>query len=156
MGDSAGEEGETALGATKAKIKPNTLVPEMSEEDVKKAVGPLLLEYFENDDTDEVLFSLEEMLLNIGTRRWMIPYLAIEISMDHKPSHREMISHLISDLYLKVLSQRDIGKAFDMLLRQLPDLILDTPDAPDVLGNFMARCIADDCIPPKFLKSYKG
>ena len=86
----------------------------------------------------------------------MIPYLAIEISMDHKPSHREMISHLISDLYLKVLSQRDIGKAFDILMRQLPDLILDTPDAPDVLGNFMARCIADDCIPPKFLKSYKG
>jgi hypothetical protein len=36
--------------------------------------------------------------------------------------------------------------AFDYLLRQLPDLILDTPDAADVLGNFMARAIADDCI----------
>ena len=46
--------------------------------------------------------------------------------------------------------------AFDYLLRQLSDLILDTPDAADVLGNFMARAIADDCIPPKFLKSYKG
>ena len=46
--------------------------------------------------------------------------------------------------------------AFDYLLRQLPDLILDTPDAADILGNFMARAIADDCIPPKFLKSYKG
>jgi programmed cell death protein 4 len=46
--------------------------------------------------------------------------------------------------------------AFDYLLRQLPDLILDTPEAADVLGNFMARAIADDCIPPKFLKSYKG
>lgn len=29
-------------------------------------------------------------------------------------------------------------------------------DACDVLGNFMARAIADDCIPPKFLSSYKG
>jgi len=154
--DSAGEEGETAVAKAGKNIKLNTLVPEMSEEDVKKAVEPLIQEFFENDDTEEVLFSIEEMLQNIGTRRWMIPYLAIEISMDHKPSHREMISHLISDLYLKVLSQRDIGKAFDILMRQLPDLILDTPDAPDVLGNFMARCIADDCIPPKFLKSYKG
>ena len=45
---------------------------------------------------------------------------------------------------------------FDYLLRQLPDLILDTPDAPVILGNFVARAIADDCIPPKFLKSYKG
>merc|ERR1712126_478979 len=80
--DSAGEEGE--VKKTK-NIKLNTLVPEMSEEDVKKAVEPLILEYFENGDTEEVLFSLEEMLLNIGTRRWMIPYLAIELSMDHKP-----------------------------------------------------------------------
>merc|ERR1712241_914676 len=46
--------------------------------------------------------------------------------------------------------------AFDFLLRQLSDLILDTPEAPTVIGNFMARCIADDCIPPKFLHSYKG
>lgn len=154
--DSAGEEGEKAVSKAGKNIKLNTLVPEMSEEDVKKAVEPLMLEYFENGDTEEVLFSLEEMLLNIGTRRWMVPYLAIEMSMDHKPSHREMTSQLVSELYQKVISQRDIGKAFDFLLRQLTDLILDTPDAPTVLGNFMARCIADDCIPPKFLQSYKG
>jgi len=134
----------------------NTLVPEMSEEDVRKAVEPLMLEYFENGDCEEVLFSLEEMLLNIGARRWMVPALAIELSMDHKPSHREMTSQLISELYQKVISQRDIGKAFDFLMRQLSDLILDTPEAPTIIGNFMARCIADDCIPPKFLNSYKG
>ena len=46
--------------------------------------------------------------------------------------------------------------ALDFLLKQLPDLQLDTPDASTILGNFMARAIADDCIPPKFLKSYKG
>jgi len=154
--DSAGEEGETAETKAAKNIKLNTLVPEMSEEDVKKAVEPLVLEYFENGDTEEVLFSVEELLLNIGTRRWMIAYLAIELSMDHKPSHREMTSQLISDLYQKVISQRDIGKAFDYLLRQLSDLVLDTPDAATILGNFMARCIADDCIPPKFLQSYKG
>jgi len=112
------------LGGNKT-IKLNTLVPEMSEEDARKAVEPLILEYFENGDCEEVLFSLEEMLLNIGARRWMIPALAIELSMDHKPSHREMTSQLISELYLKVISQRDIGKAFDILIRQLSDLILE-------------------------------
>ena len=54
-----------------------------------------------------------------------------------------------------MISQRDIGKAFDFLMRQLSDLILDTPEAPTIIGNFMARCIADDCIPPKFLNSFK-
>jgi hypothetical protein len=48
---------------------------------------------------------------------------------------REMTSRLLSDLYQKVLSQRDIGKAFDYLIRQLGDLILDTPEAAVILGN---------------------
>ena len=42
------------------------------------------------------------------------------------------------------------------MLKNLDDLVLDTPDAHTVLGNFMARAIADDCIPPKFILSYKG
>ncbi len=42
---------------------------------------------------------------------------------------------MLSDLYQKVLSQRDIGKAFDYLIRQLGDLILDTPEAPIILGT---------------------
>ena len=107
-------------------IKLNALLPEMSEEDVGKAVEPLVLEHFEIGDSEEVLFSLEEMLLN-GSRRWMIPALAIKLSMDHKPSHREMISQLVSELYLKAISQRDIEKAFNILIRQFSDLILDTP-----------------------------
>jgi len=133
-----------------------TMVPEMSEEDVNKAVEPLILEYFENNDATEVLYTLQEMLMNLGSRRWMVVSILVELAMDHKPSHREMASVLISELYLKVISQRDIGKAFDYLLRQLPDLILDTPDACEAFGNFLARAIADDCIPPKFLHSYKG
>ena len=131
-------------------------MPEMSEEDVRKAVEPLILEYFENSDSMEVLFTLQEMLPNLGARRWMVVTITVELAMDHKPSHRELASVLISDLYQKVISQRDIGKAFDYLLKNLEDLVLDTPDAPTILGNFMARAIADDCIPPKFILSYKG
>jgi len=148
--------GKAGGGAVKAKTKLKTVVPEMSEEDVTKAVEPLILKYFENNDAMEVLYTLQEMLMNLGSRRWMIVSICIELAMDHKPSHRELTSVLISELYLKVISQRDIGKAFDHLLHQLPDLILDTPDAPEILGNFLARSIADDCIPPKFLHSYKG
>lgn len=38
-----------------------------------------------------------------------------------------------------------------MLLKNLSDLILDTPEAPVLLGNFIARSVADDCIPPKYV-----
>jgi len=154
--DKTGKEKGKAAGAVKAGTTLKTMVPEMSEEDVTKAVEPLILEYFENNDAMEVALTLQEMLMNLGSRRWMIVSICIELAMDHKPSHREMTSVLMSELYLKVISQRDIGKAFDHLLHQLPDLILDAPDAAEVLGNFLARAIADDCIPPKFLHSYKG
>lgn len=42
---------------------------------------------------------------------------------------------------------------YDLLLTNLPDLILDTPEAPTLLGNFIARSVADDCIPPKYVTS---
>ena len=48
---------------------------------------------------------------------------------------RELTSRLLSDLYLKVLSQRDIGKAFDSLLKQITELILDAPEAPTIIGE---------------------
>ena len=82
----------------------------MSEDDVRKAVEPLILGYVENNDPSEVQYTLQEMLANLGTRRWMIVAILIELAMDHKPSHREMSSSLISELYQKVISQRDIGK----------------------------------------------
>jgi programmed cell death protein 4 len=96
----------------------------MSEEDVRKTVEPLILEYFENNDTMEVLFTLQELLPNLGTRRWMIVSFLIELAMDHKPSHREMSSALISDLYQKVISQRDIGKGRQHIVFSLPYLSL--------------------------------
>ena len=40
---------------------------------------------------------------------------------------------------------------FNLLLEELSELSLDTPDAAEVLGNFMARAVADDCIPPAYI-----
>lgn len=134
-------------------IELKSVIPEMSEEELQKLVEPIFLEYFENGDTYEASLALDE--INSGSKRYMIVRFAIEMAMDHKPSHREMTSVLISDLYGRILSQRDICKAFDTLMKNLPDLILDTPDADTVLGNFLARAIADDCVPPKFIQTLK-
>ena len=40
-----------------------------------------------------------------------------------------------------------------MLLANSRDLILDTPEAPTLLGNFIARSVADDCLAPKYVTS---
>lgn len=72
-----------------------------------------------------------------------------------------MTSVLLSDLYGRLIKQKEIALGFDVILANLPDLILDTPDAPIVVGCFIARAIADDCLPPKIIdffneKSYSN
>lgn len=52
--------------------------------------------------------SLDEY--NFGDIRYQVAVLAIELAMDHKPSNREMTSILLSDLYERFLSERDIEK----------------------------------------------
>jgi len=87
----------------------------------RKNVESTILEYFEVGDTGEVFSALED--LNFGSKKYQIIVIAIEAAMDHKPSHREFTSVLISDLVEEMLETEDVGKAFDVLLQNLPELI---------------------------------
>lgn len=125
------------------------IIPEITEEELLQKLEPLFLEYFEHGDTHEVAAELDETL--IPRFQAIVVRKAIEMGLEHKNSHKEMISVLISDLFGKHLQYKDIEAGFDMLLQNLPDLMLDTPDAPHILGNFMARAVADDCLPPRLV-----
>ena len=37
------------------------------------------------------------------------------------------------------------------MLDRLPDLILDTPDAPEIIGKFIARADSEKCLPVNFI-----
>lgn len=134
-------------------IELKEVIPEMSLEELQKRTESIILEYYEHGDTNEAAMAFEDFLTDAS--RSKVIQLSVEIAFDHKPSHREMTSVLISDMYAFVVSETDIGKAFESLLDNLPDLILDTPDAIIVLGNFIARAVADDCLPPKFVMTNK-
>lgn len=89
-------------------IELKKIIPEVSEKELRSGAELIIKEYLEHGDTHEAILGFDE--LNLGTKRFMIVYIAIEIAMDHKPSHREMTSVLISDLYGRVVSQRDVAK----------------------------------------------
>ncbi|XP_014769416.1 programmed cell death protein 4 [Octopus bimaculoides] len=128
--------------------------PEIDDEQVTKLVEPILLEYFEHGDTGDFKDSLED--LNMSKYTPQIAEMAINLALDRKGLQREMTSVLISDLYGDYLSHEDIANGFDNVLRSLSELTLDAPEAPLVVGQFIARAVADDCLPPKFVSSYKG
>lgn len=70
--------------------------------------------------------------LNLGPHKYEVSSLAVSLSLEGKASHRELTSRLLSDLSGKMLSQSEMARAFDKMLKELPDLILDTPEAPQV------------------------
>ena len=63
--DSEKADSPKEINGKKSLVDCKPLVPEMSEEDVRKAVEPLILEYFENSDSMEVLFTLQVKKSNI-------------------------------------------------------------------------------------------
>lgn len=122
------------------------MVPELEEDELEQNVQPMVLEYCEHGDSGEVVELLRG--LNLGGRRHAVPELAVE----GRASHRELLSELVG----RVLSPEDVAWAFDEMLRDPPDLILDTPEAPQMLGQFIARAAADHALPLDFLERYKG
>ncbi|KAJ8382988.1 hypothetical protein SKAU_G00037660 [Synaphobranchus kaupii] len=131
-----------------------TVVPELDERELEKTVNPIVQEYFEHGDTKEVQMLLEG--LNLGHKKFKVSSLAVSLSLEGKASHRELTSRLLSDMVGKVLTETEMARAFDKMLKDLPDLILDTPEAPQMLGQFIARAIADHALPMGFLDHYKG
>lgn len=123
--------------------------------DLIEILEPIIHEYFEHGDSSEVLEEIAE--LGEEWNKELMIKLAVTCAMDRKASQRELTSRLISDLYGEsILDQNAIAKGFDQLMEQLNDLTLDTPESPDLLGQFIARAVADDCLPPKYLADHKG
>lgn len=121
----------------------------LDESEIELYVKPIITEYYDHGDTDEVIDSLDDF--NFGDRLHLVIVIAITLAMERKSAHREMTSVLISDLYGQLVGQKEFELAFDTLLQMLPDLMLDTPNADILLGNFIARAVADDCIPPIYV-----
>lgn len=128
--------------------------PEVSLEELEKVLEPAILEYYESNNTTEFMSSLAD--LNLGSKKPKLVEFLISKAVDHKPAQCEMTSVLLSDLYGRVLQHDHIISGFDEILDKLSDLVLDAPNAPEVVGKFMARAVADDCLPPKYIQSHKG
>lgn len=136
---------------TNGDVEFKQVIVEAEPSEILRKSEPVILEYFEHGDTNA---AVEDFLEFVTSKRsHLVCESIIEIALDHKPSHCEMASVLISDLYGRVFSAKDIGYAFERLLEKLPDLVLDTPDAVVLLSNFIARCVADDCLPPRFVQN---
>jgi programmed cell death protein 4 len=76
----------------------------------------------------------------------------LHLSMDLRAYERELTSKLISECGGNALSRDEIADGFQLALDDLPETVIDVPQAVDMLGKFIARAILDEVLPPIFLE----
>ena len=102
----------------------------LDQDDLESELKMMILEYFQNGDTIEVTDSLK-LLDYSKIKPQLISYL-IQIALENNDTSKELTSRLLRDLNLELFNQKDFVNGFDILLKNLPDITLDNPDAPEV------------------------
>ena len=126
----------------------------LTQEEAEEAIKKLVYDFFNHADTDDVADSACDLKIT-GDLFYLFAKVGVMAGVDTSDdSNRELVSVLLSDLYgYSVLQARDIEDAFEELLYDMDDIVIDCPEAPIQIGKFMARCVADDCLAPKFIES---
>jgi len=140
--DSAEEEVAPAMLFTKVEI---TL------RQYKEAIKTIIKEYFTSEDSLEVATCLDE--LEADHFHWEFVKRAMTMAFDKRPRERELISRLFSNLYFNTLSKEQFQRGFLRVFEQIDDLVIDIPDVHIYLAQFLARAVADEILPPVFLKN---
>lgn len=123
----------------------------ISTNDMRTYLAPKLTQYFLNEDMDELLPAVR-VIADAALGPDIVELIVAEAT-ERNSHERELASKLLVQLSVRgVLSLADMGRGFDGLLARLPDLALDTPDAAQVLGKFIARAVADELLAPAFVR----
>ncbi|VDD83444.1 unnamed protein product [Mesocestoides corti] len=126
----------------------------LSDDDFDEYFSSLVREYYDHCKPGEVIDGLKEIAITPLQRR-RLPSLAINLALQHKMGHCELTSELLSEMCGKVISMPVMQQGFQLLLDDMADIVIDVPKAPEYVGRFIARAVADDILPPKFVQQYK-
>ena len=120
----------------------------------KAALVGILHEYFNSGDVHEAAASLTE--LDHAEFGHYFVKKCITAALDRHDREREMVSYLCSALYNDSISPEEMRRGFADVIDALDDLILDVPDAVDLVAIFICRAVADDVLPPAFVHRMEG
>jgi len=118
--------------------------------EVASPVEVLIKEFLASGDIDETIKALKE--LHIDNPQAYFIKKAIIAAMEKQAYERELVSKLLSSLYNVAVTPEKLAEGFQAVLNALEDVVLDTPDAVDILSKFLARAIIDEVVAPAFLK----
>jgi len=133
----------------KFSIDPTAEPGKLSLVKFKRAIEPIIEEYFVSGDLDEFFRSVLE--LDSSAHHYEVIKRAINISLDKQNRERELVSKMISESYPEIFSTSVVSKGFERLFEIIEEVNKDVPGASDMIGAFVARCVADEVLSPSFL-----
>lgn len=146
------EEGENVVmvcveNEGQENIKPS--LKELQVTDFESEIKLVILEYFQNGDAIEVIDTMK--CFNFSKVKPELIAFIVIIALEHNNTCKELMSRLLRDLKLEMFEEAEFIAGFNLLMRNLDDLVLDNPDAPEKTGTFIARAIADKVLSKSYL-----
>lgn len=125
---------------------------EIDVEDFDREIKPIVLEFFQNGDTIEVIDQLKTYRL--GHVKPHLVFYLVQMALENNNTSKELMSRLLRDLTYEILTESDYALGFDLMLKNLSEITLDNPDAAETTGVFIARAIADKVISRKYIDRF--
>lgn len=106
----------------------------------KRSIEQDVDEYSSSHDENEFLRRVKEH--NSSLYHQAIPYIILKFGLDKKPSQRLKLSTLLSVLDKEsIVTPSQMVAGFAKAYNNLPDLMMDTPNAKIVLAEFVAHAV---------------
>lgn len=121
----------------------------MSHSEFKDALVKRIDELFSSEDVADFVQSVKE--LKSPSLHFEVVRRLLTMAMERNAREYELASRAVAVLSENVLSVDDFAKGFERLFELADDIELDTPQAKELLSKFLARAVADECLPPSFL-----
>jgi hypothetical protein len=109
----------------------------------------IIRELLLSGDIPETIKSLKD--LNDDRLHEQFVKKAIVTAMEKQAYERELVSKLLCASYNVAITGEKLAGGFQAALDYLDDMVLDTPDAEEILSKFLARAIIDEIVAPAFL-----
>jgi len=118
---------------------------------MKDQTKEILDEYLQEADLTEAQECLQAVVLPHYGHTLVIQVVTLALNMKNR--ERELASTLLATCHRSgLLSEEQIEDGFVRLIWRLNDLVLDTPESPALLAQFVVRGIADGVLDVGFLK----
>jgi len=120
----------------------------LSKVDVSKPSEVIIKEYISGGEFDQTVKALQDVSLpgDIFVKDCLL------FGIEHHAYERELISQLLSHIYLNPVQAEKIEAGFQRTLNRIDDISLDNPDGVDTLSKFLARAVVDEIVAPAFFK----